>query len=106
MLISFLCRGILVYAYSLAGKLQIHLSSEDKYLYPALLKDEKFKDTAEHYIKDMGGILSEFTEFKNKYNTKSRIEANEAGLVRDTKAIVTAIETRMRKEERGIYKLI
>lgn len=91
---------------TLAGKLQIHLSSEDKFLYPQLLKDDKFKATAQQYIKEMGGILNDFTEYKNKYNTKSRIENNEKTLITDTKKIIRAIENRMRREENGIYKLI
>lgn len=50
----------------LAGKLKIHLSSEDKFLYPNLLNgdDNKLKNLANSYINEMGGISDTFTNYK------------------------------------------
>uniref|UniRef100_UPI0006CFA1E1 hemerythrin domain-containing protein n=1 Tax=Clostridium sp. NkU-1 TaxID=1095009 RepID=UPI0006CFA1E1 len=60
---------------SLAGKLKIHLSSEDQYLYPAFLRsgDSRLVNQAEEYQREMGNLLALFTEFKDKYNTKIKI---------------------------------
>ena len=90
----------------LAGQLNIHLSLEDKFLYPALLKDEKTADMAKRYVDEMGGIFEEFTEYKNKYNTRSKIMDFSATVIADSKQILDKIYTRMNKEENDIYKLI
>jgi hypothetical protein len=93
----------------LAGKLKIHLSSEDKFLYPNLLNgdDNKLKNLANSYINEMGGISDTFTNYKNKFNTKSKIisEGNEV-FTSETKKILVAIEKRISKEESELYKLI
>ncbi|AQS07210.1 hemerythrin domain-containing protein [Clostridium beijerinckii] len=93
----------------LAGKLKIHLSSEDKFLYPNLLNgdDNKLKNLANSYINEMGGISDTFTNYKNKFNTKSKIisEGNEV-FISETKKILVAIEKRISKEESELYKLI
>lgn len=93
----------------LAGKLQIHLSSEDKFLYPNLLngQDQQLKNMANSYINEMGGISGTFTEYKNKFNTKTKIiSAGIDNFVVETKKLLSAIETRIQKEENGLYKLI
>ncbi|CUU50315.1 hemerythrin domain-containing protein [Clostridium beijerinckii] len=93
----------------LAGKLKIHLSSEDKFLYPNLLNgdDNKLKNLANSYINEMGGISDTFTNYKNKFNTKSKIisEGNKV-FISETKKILVAIEKRISKEESELYKLI
>ncbi len=92
----------------LAGKLQIHLTSEDKFLYPTLIngKDLSLKKMANLYMNEMGEISQVFTSYKNKFNTKNKIEANLMGFVEETKCILKAIETRITKEENELYKMI
>ena len=92
----------------LAGKLQIHLTSEDKFLYPTLIngKDLSLKKMANLYMNEMGEISQVFTSYKNKFNTKNKIEANLMGFVEETKCILKAIETRINKEENELYKMI
>jgi len=90
----------------LAGKLQIHLNSEDKFLYPNLLKDEKTKDISQKYIDEMGGMLVKFTGYKEKFNTTNKIKTNKNYVVVETKAILGSIEERMKREENELYKLI
>lgn len=55
----------------------------------------------------MGGISDTFTNYKNKFNTKSKIisEGNEV-FISETKKILVAIEKRISKEESELYKLI
>lgn len=92
----------------LAGKLQVHLTSEDKFLYPTLIsgKDLSLKKMANIYMNEMGEISQVFTNYKNKFNTKNKIEANLMGFVEETKSILKAIETRISKEENELYKMI
>lgn len=92
----------------LAGKLQVHLMSEDKFLYPSLINGEdlELKKMATLYMDEMGEISEVFVEYKNKFNTKNKIEANKEGFFQETKIILKAIEERINKEENGLYKLI
>ncbi|MFR3729381.1 hemerythrin domain-containing protein [Lacrimispora sp.] len=93
---------------SLAGKLKIHLSSEDKYLYPSFLhsNDSRLVAMAGEYQKEMGDLLAVFTEFKEKYNTKFKILSEKAGFYGEANKILQAIEKRMQKEEKGLYQQV
>lgn len=92
----------------LAGKLKVHLSSEDKFLYPDLLKSEsnELKKMANEYMSEMGHISDAYTNYKNKFNTKSKIEGNINLFIEQSKDIIKALKNRISKEERGLYKLI
>nr|WP_315675503.1 hemerythrin domain-containing protein [Clostridium sp. 19966] len=93
---------------NLAGKLRIHLNSEDKFLYPNLVngEDMKLKALANEYIEDMGGIFNQFSEYKNKFNTKSKIKDNNKTFLQETRLIIDKIKKRIDKEENELYKLI
>ena len=93
---------------SLAGKLKIHLSSEDQYLYPAFLRsgDSKLVSQAEEYQREMGNLLSMFTKFKEKYNTKIKILSEKESFFGEAEKIMRSIDVRMQKEESGLYRLV
>ncbi|WMC93045.1 hemerythrin domain-containing protein [Kineothrix sp. MB12-C1] len=91
---------------TLAGKLNIHLTMEDKYLYPSLLAKGNTGFAIESYIDEMGGLAKEFTEFKEKYNTKPKLLEAKASFARDANTILNKITARVKKEEDTIYKLI
>jgi iron-sulfur cluster repair protein YtfE (RIC family) len=93
---------------SLAGKLKIHLSSEDQYLYPSFLQsnDSKLVTMAVEYQKEMGNLLAVFTEFKEGFNTKFKILAEKDRFYSEADKIVRTIEMRMQKEENGLYRLV
>jgi hypothetical protein len=92
----------------LAGKLRIHLLSEDESLYPRLLggTDTKAKETAERFFKEMGNLSQVFAEYKVKYNISSRILSNVEAYIRDTKIIVEALENRISREDKELYVLL
>lgn len=92
----------------LAGQLKIHLNGEDKYLYPTLLKsnNEKVKNTAKRFNDEMNHMLKGFNDYKIQYNTKSKIENNLNGFVKDTKGILQALENRISKEDLHLFPLI
>jgi hemerythrin-like domain-containing protein len=93
---------------NLAGKLKIHLSTEDKFLYPNLIngKDIEMKNMANSYIDEMGNIANTFTDYKNQFNTKSKIEGKVDVFMSETKYILTEIRKRILKEENELYRLI
>lgn len=92
----------------LAGKLTIHLNTEDKFLYPELLKssDEKMRKMAQEYIDEMGHIFQEYSHYKNEFNTRSKILNNEEGFISKTKVVFDMVEKRMDKEDRCLYPII
>lgn len=93
---------------NLAGKLRIHLSSEDKYLYPNLVdgEDSSLRSMAKYYIDEMGSIADTFTNYKNEFNTKSKINGKLNSFVSETRQIISEIKKRISKEEAELYKLI
>lgn len=92
----------------LAGKLKIHLDTEDKFLYPELLnsKDAKIKKMANDYIKEMGNLCQSFTTFKNQFNTKNKIINNLSDFKIQSVEIITSLEKRISKEDRELYPII
>lgn len=85
------------------------MGSEDKFLYPNLLDSEnnKLKNLANSYIHEMGDISDVFTNYKNNFNTKSKIlEIGTNIFIQETKKILKSIETRINKEENELYKMI
>lgn len=93
---------------TLAGKIKIHLSMEDNYLYPGLQKsdDERVKKLVEDYQKEMGDLSEKFVIFKEKYNTKPKIGQNLSTLKQETTNILLAIEKRIQREEKELYIFI
>lgn len=93
---------------NLAGKLKIHLNSEDKFLYPNLIEGEdiELKNIANDYINEMGNIADAFINYKNEFNTKSKINEKIDTFISKTKPILNEIKNRILKEENELYKLI
>lgn len=89
----------------LAGKLRIHLTSEDKYLYPNLKisEDQNIKKMAEKFENEMGGIAEKFQDYKSKYNVPSKISESIEEFKKDTIFIIKALGNRMEKEEKELY---
>lgn len=92
----------------LAGKLKIHLSNEDKFLYPTLLnhKNIKIKNKADQYIDEMGNLAEVFMDYKNQFNTKNKIMNNIDAFMKKSESILNSIEKRINKEDNDLYLLI
>lgn len=91
----------------LAGILKIHLSNEDRYLYPTMLKnaDATLHKKATEYKTEMGGLSQAFMTFKYRYNTQTRIIQNLNTAVKDIKQIFKKLNERMHKEDSDLYPL-
>ena len=92
----------------LAGKLNIHMNSEDKFLYPTLIKsdDKDLKQIAKQYSEEMGSIHTGFNSFKSKFNTKTKILSDVDGFLKESKEIIKLLEERISKEENHLYPKI
>lgn len=92
----------------LAGKLRVHLATEDKNMYPYLLEkgDEKLKRLATEYADEMGHISEAFMAYKDKFNTRTKIMNNPQGLISETKETFKVLGERMAKEDTQLYKYL
>ncbi|MDD3239806.1 MAG: hemerythrin domain-containing protein [Lachnospira sp.] len=101
-------RDIALHISTLAGKIKVHLSMEDKYLYPGLIEkgNADVKKMANSYQREMGDLADEFVKYKDKYNTNPKLLQSAESIKSDTEKIFQKIETRMQREENELYKFI
>ncbi len=91
---------------ALAGKLKIHLNSEDKYLYPSLLKkgNDPLKKKTERYMDEMGNLSETYMQLKTSYNTKSKILLDQDTFKAASSQVFDAVLKRMHKEDTDLYE--
>ena len=89
----------------LLGILSIHLSMEDKSLYPRLLahSDPSIKAMTQRFIDEMGGIAKVLEDYKSKWMTVAKIQANPVDFVNETHGIIDALAMRIAKENDELY---
>ncbi len=92
---------------TLLGKLSIHLSMEDKALYPRLQQhaDAKIRDTAKKFATEMANVAPVVQAFGAKWS-ESEIKANPAAFVEETKKLFAALADRIRRENTELYPLL
>ena len=91
----------------LTGVLKIHLTNEDKFLYPAMKDtvDSKLKKLATQYEIEMGKLGPEFLSFKDKYNTTSRVISHSNIAKSEIQRMFKKVRVRMDKEDHELYPL-
>ncbi len=92
----------------LGGVLRIHLSSEDRYLYPQLMQSdvENVRKLAEDFDIRMGGLSNAYIAFKTKYNTVKKICNNYNQFKKEIDEIFNKLLTRLDKEDHELYPFI
>lgn len=92
----------------LAGKLKIHMTTEDKFLYPSLLNhtDDNIRTLSRRFADEMGGIAKAFDNYKTTYMSAKEISTNPTAFLNETKLIIAAIDKRIAKENTELYPLI
>jgi len=91
----------------LAGVLKIHLSNEDKYLYPSMMNSSnpELQKKAQAYQTEMGGLSNEFMNFKDNYNTATKVKQNKENAKKDISAVCKKISERIKHEDTDLYPL-
>ena len=94
--------------FQLFGKLNVHLSMEDKVLYPKLLNhaNEKVKSIAQKFSDEMGGIGAAVTAYKSKWPTTASIKNDPESFIEETKKIFSALSARIEKENNELYTMV
>src|SRR5690554_1338768 len=92
----------------LAGKLKMHLMSEDKFLYPELKESPKInvREIAENFSHEMGGVADEYASFVKKYNIASKIVGESADFRTDYTNIKRLVLDRIDREDKHLYILL
>lgn len=91
---------------NLTGKIKIHLSVEDKVLYPTIAKssDEKVKAIATKYMNEMSKITEAYVAYADKWKA-NMIKDNPKEFITETKNIFKVLGERIQKEEKELYPL-
>lgn len=90
----------------LCRELLAHLATEDRFLYPRLLAsaDENTARTAREYALEMGGLANIFTLYMENW-TAERIANHWSEFCVETTGLLTALGTRIQKENTVLYPL-
>ena len=91
----------------LAGKLRVHLATEDRHLYPLLLAhdDGAVRQCAEEFISEMGDIYTHFTEYIDRWPNAISIEEKPGDFVTETLGMLKRLAERMEREDNKLYPL-
>jgi hemerythrin-like domain-containing protein len=89
----------------LAGKLKIHLSVEDEFVYPELLK--KYGVSENYLLKNYLGEVKEldviFAEYINRFNRADKICNNIEEFIESSDRVFKIIKTRIQKEDKELF---
>ncbi len=98
-------RGLLS---QLLGKLSVHLSMEDKALYPKLSEhpDERVRSMARSFMEEMGGIGEAVNEYKSKWSSSLEIQKDPGDFIEQTKSLFDALSKRIERENSELYKVV
>lgn len=88
-------------------KVKVHLASEDKFVYPRLLKsaDPNTSSQAASFQSEMGDIAKVYNRFSRKWYKAEHIAADPALFQDQANSIFTALHNRIRQEEKNLYPL-
>jgi hemerythrin len=92
----------------LAGKISIHLSTEDKFVYPKLMQhqDITIQERSKRFADEMGDLAKTFENYKTRYLAATKISENASFFIGETKQIVAALSARVEKENNLLYPLL
>ena len=92
----------------LSGLIGVHLTMEDKVMYPKLLShpDEKIRQIARRFKDEMGGLVHAWKEYSSKWMLARNIKDDFSGFNDETDKVFTALRERVRREDNELYPLL
>ncbi|OWW20162.1 hemerythrin domain-containing protein [Noviherbaspirillum denitrificans] len=93
---------------SMSSMIKLHLSVEDKVLYPALRssKSETIARLGNQYQEDMKAIAQSYEEFARKWNTATNVAKDPEGFRTEANTVLKRLHTRIRQEDQNFYPAI
>lgn len=91
----------------LLGKLKMHLAVEDKALYPQLKNcgNHEVAAISIQYQEEMGGIGEFVANYSKHWPSAYAISDDAKGFIDETNQLISALATRIKKENDYLYKL-
>lgn len=92
----------------LSGRLHVHLAMEDRSLYPGLLArpEAPVRDAAARLQEEMGRLRAEVDAYLLRWRSVRDLEDRPEGFVAETRAMLAALEARIRREDRELFPLL
>ncbi len=92
----------------LAESMGPHLKREEEWLYPALLRhpDKNINDVTRQFQEGMGGLLTEYQSYINKWTTAAAVQNNSEDFVKETTKIFNVLAVRIDKEDNELFSLV
>lgn len=90
---------------TISSTIKLHLSTEDRMLYPALLKseDQAVVKVGRKFQTEMGGIAAAYMAFVSKWNVASKVFANPYAFKKESNDIFKALHQRIQHENAELY---
>ncbi len=92
----------------MSSVIKLHLSIEDKFLYPALQEanNPRLAMLGKQYQHEMTHIAETYGEFARKWNDAGHLIANPEGFRAEANRVLKILFERMRREDRDFYPMI
>jgi len=92
----------------LSATIRLHLSIEDRMLYPALANaaNPDIAAAGKRFRQDMGGLAEAYRTFATRWNARARIAADPDGFRREADAVFEALHARIQHETRELLPLV
>ncbi|OGB31826.1 MAG: hypothetical protein A3F78_04555 [Burkholderiales bacterium RIFCSPLOWO2_12_FULL_61_40] len=89
----------------LMGKLTMHLSTEDKVLYPELEahKDPAVAALARRFASEMKSTTAAVVAYNGRWATPTAIKENAHAFVKETKDVIGILADRIKRENQELY---
>ncbi len=93
---------------TLIGKLNFHISMEDKFIYPKAVEstEESLKTTTTKMQVEMAPLGDALGEYAKKWLNVNGIKSDADTFVVETKVVIAALKSRIEAEERDFYPLV
>lgn len=90
---------------NLMGKLNMHLSTEDKVLYPELEahKDPAVASLAHRFASEMKTTAASISSYNGRWGTPSAIKAKPHEFVKETRDVIKILSDRIKRENQELY---
>lgn len=92
---------------SLLVKIEIHLTVEEKALYPQLINsgNDKVSVVAKHFQKDGKNLAHLVTNYEGNWKSALAISENPKKFIEETHQLLSLLSERIQKESNHLYKL-
>lgn len=89
----------------LRSKVFLHLSTENKVMYPAIyaLQDPEISELARGFQDEMDGLSKAFDEFCLRWRQARTLAENPEGFRRDANTVIKALHYRIQRENTSFY---